>query len=462
MENLEHAQEYILSNEISKKDKQKQNGEVFTPYEIIIKMLNELENAYERKNNSCIYANPNLKWFDNSSGIGNFMIVIYCKLYIGLKDIIKNSKKRKKHILENMLYMSELEQTNIDKCVEYFNSGEKCKNISMNINCGDSLELDVEKTWKFKEFDIIIGNPPYQKQNKKNNTARGGTNNNLYIEFIRKSISQIKQDGYLVYIHPENYRKINNNILNDMLAYRFEFIGLGYGGKLFKGVSTKTDFYVWKKTPNDDKFLSVVECYDKKNSLIVRNIFHINLNNNIDFIPRYYSSEIQSILHKITSVGYNKTCVVNSFCHKIREHVVKHADKTNEHIYPLYNTSGNPYEYFSSKKHYDQDKKKVILSCSGRLSPIYDDGKFGTTQDSMYIIVQSDFEGQQLIKILNTKLYQLIINICKWGNFRNEQKLFSTIKYPPISNTDITDEYVNIFFNLNNKEIDVLNKKLIL
>jgi hypothetical protein len=51
---------------------------------------------------------------------------------------------------------------------------------------------------------------------------------------------------------------------------------------------------------------------------------------------------------------------------------------TDEYIYPLYNTSGNPYGYFSSKKHIDQDKKKVILSCSGKLSPKYDDGYYGT------------------------------------------------------------------------------------
>ena len=34
------------------------------------------------------------------------------------------------------------------------------------------------------------------------------------------------------------------------------------------------------------------------------------------------------------------------------------------------------YDYFSSKKHIDQNSKKVIMSCSGKLSPIYDDGKY--------------------------------------------------------------------------------------
>jgi len=449
--NLENIQKYILDNEKSQNKNKKQNGEVFTPYEIIIKMLDALESRYFEEYKKNIYSNKNLKWFDNSSGIGNFMIVIFYKLYLGLKNVIKNDNLRKKHILEKMLFMSELEKTNVDKCIKFFNPDNK---FNINIVCCDSLTLDIKKTWNIDNVDIIIGNPPYQKQNKKNNTARGGTNNNLYIDFINKSIETLKEDGYLVYIHPQNWRKINNNMLNTFLSYRLEFIALNYGGKLFNNVSVNTDFYVLKKSLNDNKFLSTIECYDKKNNLLIANIFKII---NVDFIPKLYSKEIQDILDKILTYGENRNCIINSYCHKIREHVNHKDNKTEEHIYPLYNTSGNPYDYFSSKKHIDQDKKKVIMSCSGKLAPFYDDGKYGTTQDSMYFIVDSDLEGQQLVKILNTKLYVFLTKICQWGNFRNEQKVFSYLKYPKISDIKIDDVYINKYFNLTQKEIDVLS-----
>ena len=42
------------------------------------------------------------------------------------------------------------------------------------------------------------------------------------------------------------------------------------------------------------------------------------------------------------------------------------------------------------------------MSCSGKLSPIYDDGKLGTTQDSMYFLVETNEEGQLLVDILNS------------------------------------------------------------
>ena len=451
MNDLEYIKKFISNNEISKNEKKKQNGEVFTPYEIIIKMLNELEKTYFLKYNKNIYSNKDLKWFDNSSGIGNFMIVIYYKLNIGLKVIIPDNKMREKHILENMLYMSELDKNNVDNCIKYFNPNCKYK---LNINCGDSLIFDIKKIFKIDNVDIIIGNPPYQKPNNKNNSARGGTNNNLYIDFIKKSIEQLNNDGYLVYIHPQNWRKIGVNILNDILAYKIDFLGLNYGGKLFKNVSVNTDLYVICKTKNNN-FDSVVECYDKKNKLIMEDKFKIN---DVDFIPKYYSKDIQSILTKILKYGENRNCIINSFCHKIREHVSHIDDKTDKHIYPLYNTSGNPYCYFSLKKHFDQDKKKVIMSCSGKLSPVYDNGKYGTTQDSMYIIVNNDIEGNGLVKILNSDLYVFLNKICQWGNFRNEQKIYEYIKFPPITNEKIDNDYINQFFKLSKNEIKCIDK----
>jgi hypothetical protein len=90
MNDLETIQKYILDNEKTQNRNKKQNGEVFTPYIIIIKMLDALENRYYNINNKSIYTNKNLKWYDNSSGTGNFMAVIYYKLNLGLKNIIIN------------------------------------------------------------------------------------------------------------------------------------------------------------------------------------------------------------------------------------------------------------------------------------------------------------------------------------------------------------------------------------
>ncbi len=80
----------------SKKVEKKENGEVFTPMILVNEMLDKLPNG--------VWKNKNLKWFDPATGMGNFPIAVYLRLMEGLKD----EKIRKKHILENMLYMCEL------------------------------------------------------------------------------------------------------------------------------------------------------------------------------------------------------------------------------------------------------------------------------------------------------------------------------------------------------------------
>ena len=85
-----------------------------------------------------VWNNPNFKWLDNSTGKGNFMIIIYYKLMIGLKNIITSDKKRSKHIVENMLYMIEYNKDNVSQTLQIFkdiDSNSKC-----NIKLGDFLK----------------------------------------------------------------------------------------------------------------------------------------------------------------------------------------------------------------------------------------------------------------------------------------------------------------------------------
>lgn len=454
IDDIKEVKLYVEKYSCGTEENKKQKGEVFTPEIITNNMLDELNKAYKKKYGDDIYKNKNLKWYDNSSGIGNIMVCVYEKIYDGLTDIIIDKKKRKKHILENMLYMSEINENNIQICEKIFNPDGEYK---LNLYNGDSLKININNIWNIKDFDIIIGNPPYQKNNNKTNSARGGKNNNLYLDFVKKSLISLKNDGFLVYIHPLNWRKINSDIFNEIKKHYIEHISLNYGGNLFKNVSVKTDFYVLRKCNNKDKNTdTTIKCYNKKSLLIFESSCVID--DEINFIPNLFSIEIKNIICNLNKFGENRKCINNSDCHKVRDHVNK--GKTDLFKYPLYNTSGNPFEYFSSKVHKHQNEKKVLMSCSGKLSPQYDDGKYGTTQDSMYYLVKNKEEGDFIINILNTKLYKFLINICIWGNFRNEPLLFSYLKFPKFSkkNYDDYDDFVFNYFELNKKEIKTINK----
>jgi SAM-dependent methyltransferase len=388
----------------------KQFGEVFTPMILVNEMLDKLPKE--------VWINKYLKWLDPCCGMGNFPIAVYLRLIEGLKEEIKDMNERKKYILENMLYMCELNKKNVLVCKQIFDINNEYK---LNIYEGDSLNLNYNKEFKVKQFDIIIGSPPYQKENKKNDTARGGTNNNLYLEFINNAISLLKKDGYLLFIHPLNWRKIGSKIFTEFINRNIHYLKLNYGGKFFENVSVKTDYYVLKNS-HIKNYKSIIEYINNK-EIVISNII---LSNTLKFIPNIFNEHINSILDKINIYGKQYECIISSDCHKTRPHVKK--GNTEIFKYPLFNTSGNPFEYFSSKPHKNQYSKKIILSNSGKLSPFYDEGILGTTQDSMYILINSKEEGNILINTINSKLFTFLIQICQWGNFRNEASLFTYFK----------------------------------
>jgi len=137
-------------------------GEVFTPMNFINdKMLKDIEEYWMKKTSSNIYEDETLTWYDPASGIGNYPIAIYYKLMEGLKNKILNEDERKKHIIENMLYMGELNKKNCFVVKQIFDINNEFK---LNLYEGDTLNVKLNEVFGKTKFDIIIGNPPYNEE----------------------------------------------------------------------------------------------------------------------------------------------------------------------------------------------------------------------------------------------------------------------------------------------------------
>jgi len=194
-------------------EEKKKFGEVFTPFKLINEMLDKLDEYYRKSHKEkSIFSVKKFKWFDPANGMGNFPIAVYLRLMKGLKNKIKNKEKRKKHILEKMLHMSELNKKNVFVCKQIFDVENK---YNLNLYCGDSLELDFNEIWGIEKFDIIIGNPPYNKSY--NIGTKNGYVKPFYNEFVEKFIDQCKFLQLIIpsrwFIGGRGLEKFKNNIV---------------------------------------------------------------------------------------------------------------------------------------------------------------------------------------------------------------------------------------------------------
>ena len=160
---------------------------------IVNEMLDKLNEYYKKEYSKSIFEEKDFKWLDPASGMGNFPIAVYYRLMKGLKKQISNKEERKRHILENMLYMSEFSKKNVFISKQIFDIENK---YNLNIYHGDSLKLNTENTWNVKIFDVVLGNPPYNKELKKSGAAA------YYNEFVMKFINKCK---YQIFIIPSRW-----------------------------------------------------------------------------------------------------------------------------------------------------------------------------------------------------------------------------------------------------------------
>ena len=166
-------------------------GEVFTPMNFINdKMLKDIEDYWMTKYNKNIWEDETLTFYDPTTGMGNFPIAIYYKLFEGLRNKIPNDEKRKKHIIEKQLYMGELNKKNCFVIKQIFNINNEYK---LNLYEGDTLKIDTYKAFGIKKFSVVVGNPPYNKEVKIHNVSLP-----LYNEFIEYYIDKCNLLSFIV------------------------------------------------------------------------------------------------------------------------------------------------------------------------------------------------------------------------------------------------------------------------
>jgi hypothetical protein len=223
-------------------EEKNKNAEVSTPVELRKEMIDKL-----KEYNPEIFRNKEIKIFEPCIGKGGFVVDLIDEMMEGLKEIIKDEELRYKHIVENCIYMSELNEWNVYIVENLINPMNKYK---INMNVGDTLELDIKKKWNLEGFDVIIGNPPYN-ENSNDKESRP-----IYNRFIETVIDYIKPSK-LSMIVPSRWMlggkgldKFRNRMMNDSHIVKCNDYKNSYD--IFPGVdiAVGVNYFLWDSEYN--------------------------------------------------------------------------------------------------------------------------------------------------------------------------------------------------------------------
>lgn len=194
--------EYVKVGEVDVK----KYGEVMTPLNFVDEILDALPKE--------VWSNPFLKWLDPANGTGPFPIMVIYRLMQGLEEWEPDEEKRYKHILENMIYVAELQPKNM---FLYMCATDPFDAYKMNIYTGSFLEREkfeyhMKSVWGIERFDIVMGNPPYNKSMSGDGTNSGS----LYNEFVSQAMQMADR---LIFVIPlkwsnNSYKEFRKEILD--------------------------------------------------------------------------------------------------------------------------------------------------------------------------------------------------------------------------------------------------------
>ncbi len=366
-------------------------GEVFTPIGLVRMILNKIPNE--------VWTNPDSTFIDPCMGKGVFLIEIVKRLV----DIYGYSEEDAKSRVFG--YDTRLKYVNYLRRRGYKNVFHK-----------DSLK----EIFKMK-FDVVLGNPPYQLKVGDKKTEP------LWNKFFHKSLSILKEGGYLSLIHPSGWRNIEgkfSDIKQIIKGKKLHYLSINNekkGMEVF-GAETRFDYYLLENTVNDGE-LTEITFQDGT-------ISKVNLND-LDFIPNGSLSEVKFLLAK---EGEEKVTVLHSFSNYETRKSWVSKTQNDEFNYPCVytvNYLSQPTFYYSStneKGHFGIPK---VIWSNGRISSVgnYIDetGEFGLTQFA-YAIADDVENLSSIKKVLDSTNFKKLMELCAVGQLTINHKVISTFR----------------------------------
>ena len=408
----------------SRHDEKKDFGEVFTPVSLIETLFDEAA-RHHKLHGASIWQNPELRWLDPAAGVGNFPMLAYLRLMEGLQRRIPSRAVRSKHIIQNMLYMVELNERNVRVLRKLFGKDANIFHGSfLNSNTNQVNPAVLRAFEGAAGFDVVMGNPPFQE----GRVQTAGTNagrKTLWDKFIMAALSVLSPAGLLVFITPSNWRGLglSGSVLWPLLSRKQPlYIGI-YGmkdGHKYFGVGSRFDAYIIQNKPNT-KPTVVVDEHRERHRLDLTAW---------PFLPNYDYGVFRELL---TSPDKGIRVLYDTVYHTIKPEIK--PVKSGRYVYPVVhaiNADGVSCWYTADKTRGHFGVPKVLLNFNQLQYawPEQNDyaGRLGMSQLTFGLPIKSKKEGEQFLKAFETPAFKEVIKATKWGAFQTDYRMFKYFK----------------------------------
>jgi hypothetical protein len=437
----------LIDSCLKPKQKEKQeNGEVFTPMCLVFEMLDKLDAHYIADHGRSIFAEPRFKWFDPAAGMGNFPVAVYLRLMTGLKAHLPDDSERKKHIIENMLYMSELNKKNVFISHQIFNMDNRYR---LNIHEGDTLELDISRVWNMgnHSFDVILGNPPYNKGGIRSHTGKqlGARNETIWPKFIEKSFDWLKPDGFLVFINPLSWLKKSHSMHNAMLTKYIVWLTLwnnSHAQKMINGC-IPISLYVLQNTLNATQKKTEITSILKRQGVSATATEYLN--------PEYsIPLAFHSIFNKLAEFIKTHDCRLEYNIKTVKSSGTKEqipAEYVLDDMWAVdtFTIRDGLMVKKTTVHHPDANKRKLIIANKTSFAGAFiDNGRLALTGNDKSYITGDNLE--LLLKMLSFKISDMICHSTKYRQDFLEKEVYTYL--PDIRKVGIVDITEDEFYML--------------
>lgn len=457
--------EFMENSLKPKKEQVASRGEVFTPLSLIDEMTSHLPDE--------IWTHPEYKWLDPASGLAQFPVIVYAKLDEGLKSVIPDDAERRKHIVGNMLYLVELDNTNVElskRLLKKMCGDETCK---MNILKHDFLTATddvLTSAFGVTRFNVVLGNPPYNPPK----TETGSSGNAIWQNFVMKMESLLEPNGFICVVHPPGWKKPTEDVYKPEKFTSGNYKGQVRQGQVWQTLKARGSFpFIYT---NDQKsktvehipnfpafdyyvFQSGVNAPTDTHNVFYGTIFEstsIQIPSELPFLPCLITTETITVLQRLIA----KDGLRPKFKAGFDPRGFKKREKgTVQYLYEA-NAKGPLYQNFS-ERHETVDMSKVAVNYIGGIDGYYAkyidaSEQIGVLHHSMYYPVASAEDGRRLEAFLNSNLMKCVFLITQYSSGQrtlNEPLVVNSIPIPP----DGVDPYT--FFGI--KEFEPFLEQLL-